>query len=318
MAIHVVTGTPGAGKTLYVVALLIRELYGQGRVIYHDIDGLDVAAIAALAGVKGPHVEGRIRPLGVSGEVGKITPRTWSDADDGAIFIFDEAQRDYRARNPSSAVPAWVAPLETHRHRGFDFIFITQHPQMLDSHVQNLCTRHTDLYRPFNFSRTTVAEWQIINKNPRPPQTRADSDKRAFVFPREMFSAYKSATVHTMQRKIPWKTVGVIGLIAVGAVVGVINLVSWVYGYVIEPQEAVEQLTARNGATSPPERSCYDLVALGPERVAYRVSRGSPLIWVELGDHFQDANNMRREGVCFWTTPEPSQDGRGEVYGITN
>lgn len=295
MAIAVVTGTPGAGKTLFVVAELVSKLHGSGRTIYHDIDGLDHAAIAELAGVTGAHVEGQLRAMPCDG----VTPTTWMSAEDGAIFIFDEAQRDYRARNASSNVPAHVAPLETHRHRGFDFVFITQHPTMLDSHVQNLCTRHVDLYRPFNFSRTTVAEWQIINKNPRPVQTRADSKKNAFVFPKKLFAAYQSATVHTMQRAIPWKLVGVFGVVAVGAVVGMINLGSWVYGFIIEPQAAVEDMTTRNAPISLPELQCHDVVAMGTQRAGYRVARGAPLIWVDLTEHSQTPDAMRTDGVCF-------------------
>ncbi|MBK6279115.1 MAG: hypothetical protein IPF57_13690 [Gammaproteobacteria bacterium] len=91
--ITLITGTPGAGKTAWIVAELLKI---QGRALY--VDG--------------------IPELQISHEVAGPLDDWMTWAPDGALIVVDECQRIWRPRGTGSKVPESVSALETHRHRG--------------------------------------------------------------------------------------------------------------------------------------------------------------------------------------------------------
>lgn len=121
------TGAPGAGKTAALVHLLMTEY--RGRPVF--VDGLNGLLLAHTP----------------------IDCRSWSDfgpdrlplVPDGSLVVCDEVQRVWRARSVGSSVPAAVADLETHRHRGLDFLLTTQAPALLDVNVRRLVGRHVHI-----------------------------------------------------------------------------------------------------------------------------------------------------------------------------
>ena len=205
MSIHLVTGTPGAGKTLYVVKKMIEELVPSGRKIIHNINGLNIEG-------KTP---GQI--VSIEGDDNAVT--TWPDCEDGCIFIFDEVQRQFTVRNPAAKVPRYISEFETHRHRGFDFYLITQGPQLIDRHIHPLVETHTHLYRPYGLTRSRIFMWNSINPTPNPKQSRLTSQSRNFMFPKKYYAAYKSSVQHTIKARPPW-------LLLAGVPIGVAVIVS--------------------------------------------------------------------------------------------
>lgn len=168
--ITLITGTPGAGKTLYAVA---EELPRAGdRPLF--IDGIPDLAI--------PHLD----PLG------KV--EVWHEwIPDGAVLVIDEVQRIWRPRGAGTAVPPGVAALETHRHKGVDLIIITQHPNLLDPNIRRLVGRHLHVRRMFGWKRAIVYEWDSATD----PARVSTAIKRSWAYPRKAFKLYKSATLHT-------------------------------------------------------------------------------------------------------------------------
>jgi hypothetical protein len=106
-----------------------------------------------------------------------------------------------------SKVPKFIQQYETHRHKGFDFYFITQGPRLLDRHLMDLVGFHIHLYRPFGMKRSVIYEWNAVNLQPNPSQTKNTAIKKTFVFPKRIFKLYKSATVHTVKLRLPWKVI---------------------------------------------------------------------------------------------------------------
>lgn len=203
MPITLVTGTPGAGKTLFAVKKIVEEIIPTGRPIYVNINGFS-------------HPSPNVHVVGEEG------PREWLSYPDGAFCIFDEVQRQYPFKNSMSKNPDYITGYETHRHRGMDFIFITQGPYLIDRHLHPLIDHHFHIYRPFGLKRSTVLEWQGVNEKPAPLQSRANAVVRNFNFPKKYFSHYKSATIHTVKMTIPWKLVGFFLLLALG-----IGVIAW-------------------------------------------------------------------------------------------
>jgi len=197
MPITLVTGTPGAGKTLFAVKKVIEELIPTGRKIYVNINGFTHDSPNVVV-------------------VGDEAPKEWMKYPDGGFFVFDEVQRQYPHKNSMTKTPDYISGYETHRHRGMDFIFITQGPYLIDRHLHPLIDHHYHIYRPFGFKRSTILEWQGVNPTPAPLQSRTNAAVRNFSFPKKYFDHYKSATIHTVQRRIPWKLFGIFGLVALG------------------------------------------------------------------------------------------------------
>lgn len=186
--LYLVTGTPGSGKTLRAVSW-VESWLSEGRAVYTNVDGLAM----------------NVEPL----------PDSWQEAPDGSVVVFDEAQQFFPSTGRAGVAESQdVRALETHRHRGIDLLFITQHPNLIHHHIRKLVGHHEHIERIFGSQSATVFRWQqaadIADK-----ATRANADKVTWRFPRRLYSAYQSATVHTHKFTIPRKLVA-IGLVIAG------------------------------------------------------------------------------------------------------
>jgi zona occludens toxin len=175
--ITLLTGLPGHGKTLYALSYVKAQAEREKRPVYYS----------GIADLKLPWIE-------------LDKPEEWHRLPANALVVIDEAQRVFRQRPVGSKVPDHVAALETHRHGGIDVFLITQHPMLLDTNVRRLVGRHFHAVRPFGLARATVHEWGELKEN---VQSRADSVRHEFAYPKEAFRWYKSAEVHTVKRRIP-------------------------------------------------------------------------------------------------------------------
>lgn len=193
--INLVTGSPGAGKTLWTVKTVIDELIPSGRPIFLNINGFrfDAENVHAL-----------------EGDEAKSLPFNWHEPDkypDGSIFVFDEVQQQYPTRHSTAKVPRHISQFETHRHRGMDFYLVTQGPRLIDRHIWPLVERHVHLFRAFGLQRTRILEWGGVNDEPQPPQSHSIAMKENFRFPKKYFEFYKSASLHTVKARLPWKII---------------------------------------------------------------------------------------------------------------
>lgn len=168
--ITLITGTPGAGKTLYAVAEEFPK-YSE-RTLF--VDG--------------------IPDLLINHEEFAGTPDTWHEwAPDGSVLVIDECQRIWRPRGAASKVPDSVAAMETHRHNGIDIILITQHPNLLDPNIRRLVGRHIHVRRMFGWKRAVIYEWDSATD----PARVSTAIKRTWKYPKKVFASYRSASVHT-------------------------------------------------------------------------------------------------------------------------
>lgn len=202
--ITLITGQPGAGKSLhtlwYVKALADKE----GRQVYYSgIADLMIPGWIEIGPGAGDGIEG---------------PHDWYKLPAGAIIVIDEAQRVYRVRAPASAVPPHVAALETHRHKGHDLFIITQHPKLVDPALRRLAGVHRHVMRAFGAKAAVVHEWNEVR--PDPDLNRSDSISTTWRYPAEVFGWYKSAEVHTHKARVPLRVWLIVGspliLLAIG------------------------------------------------------------------------------------------------------
>lgn len=181
--IKLITGLPGSGKSLSVVEA-IQAFKRAGRTVYqHGVDGLKLGLAETLE-----------------------DPLKWQDLPDGSVVIIDEAQKVFPARKMTDPIPPVVA-LSEHRHRGFDFIIVTQNPMFLDSFVRRLVGEHVHCVRRFGVNGAIRYTWNECVDDPQSSTMRSRAVESPWRYPKELFGLYESATLHTVKRSIPKRLV---------------------------------------------------------------------------------------------------------------
>ena len=178
--IELITGTPGSGKTLYAISQIKAKSEKENRPVYYS----------------------GIADLTLSWT--EIDPEKWFEAPPNSIVVIDECQKVFRPRSFGGQVPQYVSELETHRHKGIDLVFITQHPMLVDSNIRRLVGRHFHVARRFGTHRASIFEYESCKDQ---PLTKIESAtaRHEWGYPKEVFNYYKSAEVHTVKRRIPTK-----------------------------------------------------------------------------------------------------------------
>lgn len=197
--IEVITGLPGASKTLYTIKHVKEWSERDNRPVFY-------------AG---------INELSLPWEL--IEPTKWMDCPKGSIIVIDECQTIFRNRSINSQVPDYVAKLETHRHLGVDLVFITQHPMLIDPAIRRLTQTHKHIIRIWGMTASTIHRWDGIRDNCDKPAAKKDSEKTKWVFDKSIYNYYKSAELHTGKAKLPkaliWLVAAPLAIIIAGFVV---------------------------------------------------------------------------------------------------
>lgn len=129
----------------------------------------------------------------------------WRDCPDGSIIVIDEVQLIKPYDNLKDRNNEMIQELTIHRHRGFDFFFITQHPSLLHPTAKILIGMHWHLTVPFGW-RTKVYQWGSTRDYPNTLVNKINCEKKFdFNPPARIFKLYKSTTINTHQKRFPWK-----------------------------------------------------------------------------------------------------------------
>jgi zona occludens toxin (predicted ATPase) len=240
-----VTGLNGHGKTLYTVAEKLRPLVGtkvehEGREVERRL------CIAGIPGLLLPHelvgitkldpetwrdewgvikreayqppvthvrrVSGGAWEACVAGDEG-AQPLPWDITNwwlwcrPGDVIVVDECQRVFRPMPSGRRIPMFLEKLETARHYGVQFVYISQHPQQLHTNLRNLVGPHQHVRRIFGGVRTVIYEWDHCTH----PDRIAAATKRFWKHDKSAFGLYESAQVHTkFGQRLPFAVFGVL------------------------------------------------------------------------------------------------------------
>ncbi|MFZ2407128.1 MAG: zonular occludens toxin domain-containing protein [Methylobacter sp.] len=185
------TGTPGSGKTAWIVQELTR-LPSQRKLYVHGIPELKIAHEPIYCTSKLCEFCGAVAPE-ILNDPHAYYVEDWPQwATDGSLIVVDEVQYVWRPSNSASKIPYGIAALETHRHRGLDFWLISQGPHLFHSNIRLLIGRHIHLVS--NWRGRTEYEFPECRQN---VASRSDAIKRPYVLPKKIFGLYKSASLHT-------------------------------------------------------------------------------------------------------------------------
>lgn len=246
--ITLITGTPGAGKTLYTISKLLLPLVGT--TVKQEVDGVMVEYPRTIyTNIKGLLIDHELIDGSAEGGL-----RNWHEwAKPGAVIVFDEVQKVWEPRANGSKVPPDIQALETHRHMGVDFILITQGLMLTERNLCMLGNRHLHVRRFGNMRAAIVYEWDHASRSLLFAKA---FTKTPWRYNKKVFKLYRSADLHTKQpRKLP----GLVWFLLVG-VLAMVFLGPMFYGRMQEriggPQSAkvsTEPKKAAQGPSSGPE-----------------------------------------------------------------
>ncbi|ESK51862.1 zonular occludens toxin domain-containing protein [Acinetobacter tjernbergiae] len=210
--LHLITATPGSGKTLFAIQKIYEHL-NKGHVVFSNIAGLKIPGVFAietntdwrdLDHFKRLQPEFSHKPIAVF----------YDEAHEHPAFDAEDTQYKENGqvdRLKQKEVRDQARALRMHRHFGFDIYLITQQVQFIESVTVGLCGIHWHLHRAFGLQRSTLYMWRSGQTNPttRSVQRYAE-EKTTFKFPKHFYDLYDSATVHTHKARIPLYYVGVV------------------------------------------------------------------------------------------------------------
>lgn len=229
MAIHLISGVPGAGKTLRAVYTLINQLRTE--------EGADRPFF------------GNVRDLRNQAPI----PDTWMQVPDGSIILIDEVQQRWRRYRNTGEPPPEIAALETHRHRGIDFILTCQNPSQLTSDVRALVDTHEHLMRKGKLNGAIVWRWEgLCHTNPAAHSKDADCEASIWRYPKWVFEQYTSASIHTGKRRLP-RLLIIAPVVLLGGVVSITVAIAQVSSYFGDADPSPNAQAAQATHTAPAE-----------------------------------------------------------------
>lgn len=231
MPIAVITGLPGAGKTLRMVQRLEETAAEQAKLPEDQRRPIVVIGVKGLKPGPWQQMEDGAK---------------WEEAPDNAIIFVDEAWIWFGHLHDASrkGAPPHVLALATHRHRGIDFVWTTQSVAQIYPFARTLGAEHEHVVRRFGTPACDVYKWGEWQDDVKSQATRDRALKFMWLHPPKVFDSYQSATLHTIQPKIPKRLL----LIPACFVVGVGLL--WWAATALRPASMTATLT---GQESPPE-----------------------------------------------------------------
>lgn len=184
--IYFTTGGNGAGKTLFTLADVRAQQLKENRpVYYHGFEAL--------------------QPIKDFGWL-PFEPQNWQDLPDGSICIFDECQNEFPAK-VEGKLPDYInAVAQFRRKRGFDFWMIAPHPSLVHLNIRRLIESpswHRHMKRTMGADMVSELRFNFANTNCEKPSAGAAGTVSMRSYPKEVYSWYKSASLHTGKKTIP-------------------------------------------------------------------------------------------------------------------
>lgn len=293
MPITSFTGKPGNGKTALMIEHLQQQAKKAERPLWASgIDGLKPGLASVFAD---PRQWNAVKP-GHSCTCHDTEDSAACDAHiipNGSLIYIDEAWKWFGHLHDATrqATPAHVLGLAEHRHRGIDFVWTFQQPNQIYPFARGLMADHHHVVRRFGSKMIDVFSWEELNEDVKSTAKRENAQRKTRLIPSASFADYKSAEVHTIKTRIPWKVimVPVFLVVALGA--------GWFAYDKLKPDNYAASLTGQGpasaaGAAGPP--------ANGEPMPS---AKNKPLTALEYAQA-----HLPRFGTMPWTAP--AYDGR--------
>lgn len=132
----------------------------------------------------------------------------WRSTPQGSYFVIDEAQLIPIFSDEARGIDPIVKELTIHRHKGYDFLFITQEPSFVHKYIRKLASLHIHLVNIFGWEQSMMLEWSVVQDSPNAIKSLARAENLSrWRFPKHVYKLYKSTTINTRVKRIPKKLV---------------------------------------------------------------------------------------------------------------
>lgn len=132
----------------------------------------------------------------------------WRKTPEGSYFVIDEAQLIPIFSDEAKGIDPIVKDLTIHRHKGYDFLFITQEPSFVHKYIRKLASLHIHLVNIFGWEQSMKMEWSIVQDSPNAIKSIARAENLSrWRFPKHVYNLYKSTTINTRVKRMPKKLV---------------------------------------------------------------------------------------------------------------
>lgn len=129
----------------------------------------------------------------------------WRKAPDGSIIVIDEIQLVEPFKQTKNKDEPIIQDLTIHRHRGFDFYFITQSANLLHVQIKDLIGLHWHITVPWGWV-SKVYQYGSYRQNPNAVSIKMSAERKFnFSPPDRLFKLYKSTTINTHKKRIPYR-----------------------------------------------------------------------------------------------------------------
>lgn len=244
-----ISGQPGNGKTLRALALAEAEYNRNMEAVKagREEPRQFFANIAGATYPDNPDAFPWMQPMPDHND--------WRELPDGSFVIYDEAHSDgntqglerYGLLFPSTGKPGEsddprIRAMSTHRHRGFDLVFVTQWPNKIHHNVRTLVGKHIHMNRAMGLAAAGVLAWTRVQSDPYDEKQRDKAEEEIWHFPKGVYKRYRSATLHTAtyKFKVPKK---LIGALSTAAMIVLVMGLLWVF--VFDPNKDREEEAAQ-------------------------------------------------------------------------
>lgn len=228
--IYLTTGANGAGKTLLTLKDVREQQLKENRPVYYHGFDMDEAKAAEFGWQK-------------------FDPKKWQDLPDGSICVMDECQNEFPIRRSGSEVPDYINAIAQHRRRrGFDFWMISPHPSLIDVFIRRLIDKpswHRHLKRAFGADVVSVLRFSSPDMKCEEPGAGARGEVAMRPYPKDVYSWYRSASLHTGKKKIP-RAVYVVAVAAIAVPTALYLAVTGVFNNVAKKKDVATTVEANN------------------------------------------------------------------------
>lgn len=132
----------------------------------------------------------------------------WRTCPDGSIMVIDEVQLVPPYNDNKNKNEEIVQELTIHRHRGFDFWFITQSPSYLHPTIKELISCHYHVTRPY-WRTPKVYQFGSLRAYPNTLVNKLNCESKFSFKPKPaIFKLYKSTSIDTSKKRTPKGLIG--------------------------------------------------------------------------------------------------------------
>lgn len=186
VVIYWYTGQPGHGKSLHAIERAM-DFVKSGRVVYAcNVKDLNYEKTGMLP----------------------MTPEQFIDwpnsLPDGSVVLVDECYQHGMLNKlpPGSKLPKHVDELARHRHRGLDFIFVSQSPsRQCHEFIVDLIEEQIHVRRMFG---TKFVELRKFDRHERNPEKARPISVTRQTLNRKSKGLYTSTVLDTTEKRVPW------------------------------------------------------------------------------------------------------------------